>query len=260
VTVRAGGVDFDVQDVGSGEPPIVFIHGLACDATAWEPQVADLSRDHRCVVVNLRGRGATPAAPPFEVDQQAADVAAILDTLRVQGAIVVGHSLGGIVTLVLNERRPDLVAGTVYVDSPLRAGGFDASGFAAAVRQAGDTSPAAPLVESFWGEVTTDPIREHVRTMMLGCPPEVVAGMVDNQMSAERMLELVRAADKKPMMAIWPDKPIGEPVWLRDVTMFLRQEPVPGTGHFLQLEEPAITNAVLRSFIEEAVRDPRLAP
>jgi pimeloyl-ACP methyl ester carboxylesterase len=259
VTVRAGDIDFDVADTGSGDPAIVLIHGLACDATAWEPQVADLSRDHRCVVVNLRGRGATPATPPYEVGQQAADVAAILDTLGVTGAIVVGHSLGGIVTLVLNDARPDLVGGTVYVDSPLRSGGFDASGFATAVRQAGNTSPAAPLVESFWGEVTTDPIREQVRTMMLGCPHEVVAGMVDNQMSAERMLELVRAADTKPMMAIWPDKPIGEPAWLRDVTLFLRQEPVPGTGHFLQLEEPAITNALLRSFVEEAVRDPRIA-
>jgi pimeloyl-ACP methyl ester carboxylesterase len=208
--------------------------------------------------VNLRGRGATPATPPFDVEQQAADVAAILDALGVRGAIVVGHSLGGVVTLVLNEMRPDLVAGTVYVDSPLRAG-FDATGFAAAIRQAGDTSPAAPLVESFWGEVTTDAIREHVRTMMLGCPAEVVAGMVDNAMNADRMLALVKAADKKPMMAIWPDRPIGEPAWLREVTLFLRQEPVPGTGHFLQLEEPAVTNAILRSFIEEAVRDPRTA-
>jgi pimeloyl-ACP methyl ester carboxylesterase len=93
MSVAANGLDFDVIDTGSGDPAIVFIHGLACDATAWAPQVADLSRDHRCLSLNLRGRGATPATPPFDVERQAADVAAILDASGVSGAIIVGHSL-----------------------------------------------------------------------------------------------------------------------------------------------------------------------
>jgi pimeloyl-ACP methyl ester carboxylesterase len=72
------------------------------------------------------------------------------------------------------------------------------------------------------------------------------------------MLELVRAADQKPFMAIWAGKPLGDPAWLRDQTTFVRQEPIAGTGHFFQLEQPAVTSALLRAFLEEAERDPRV--
>jgi hypothetical protein len=42
--------------------------------------------------------------------------------------------------------------------------------------------------------------------------------------------------------------------------MFVRQEPVvtPGAGHFLQLESPDVTNALLRAFLDDVARDPRV--
>ena len=60
-------------------------------------------------------------------------------------------------------------------------------------------------------------------------------------------------------MAIWAEKPLGDPAWLRDQAIFLRQEPVPGTGHFVQMEQPAVTNALLRAFVDDALRDPRVS-
>jgi pimeloyl-ACP methyl ester carboxylesterase len=42
--------------------------------------------------------------------------------------------------------------------------------------------------------------------------------------------------------------------------MFIRQEPVADSGHFFQLEQPAITNALLRAFLDDVERDPRLPP
>jgi pimeloyl-ACP methyl ester carboxylesterase len=59
-------------------------------------------------------------------------------------------------------------------------------------------------------------------------------------------------------MAIWASKPLGDPSHLRDITMFIRQEPVPGAGHFFQLEKPAITSALLRAFLDDVERDPRI--
>jgi pimeloyl-ACP methyl ester carboxylesterase len=258
VIVEANGIPFDIVETGSGDPPIVFIHGLACDATAWAAQMDDLSRDHRCIAINLRGRGATPGLPPFGVGQQAEDVAGVLDSLGVSGAIVVGHSLGGMVALLLNERRPDLVRGIVTGDSPVSSRGLDGVRLADAVRAAGSTEPARTLVENFWADGTSDAIREQVREMMLGCPPDVLAGMLEQSVSPERTLELIHLADQKPFMTIWAARPLGEPSWVRDNTVFTRQEPIAGAGHFFQVERPAVTNAILRAFLEEAERDPRV--
>jgi pimeloyl-ACP methyl ester carboxylesterase len=257
-TVQANGVPFDVTEAGAGEPPILFVHGLACDATAWAPQIADLSRDHRVAAVNLRGRGATPALPPFGLGQQADDLAAIIEALGMQGAIVVGHSLGGIAALLLNERRPDLVFGVVLGDSPVSGRGLDGTALASAVRNAASTEPAKAMIDRFWTEATPPDVRDAATRMMLGCPPDVLAGMLEQPVSAEHMLEMVRLADRKPFMAMWAERPLGDPAWLRDHTMFVRQEPIAGAGHFFQLEQPALTNALIRAFLEEAARDPRV--
>ncbi|MGD9934339.1 MAG: alpha/beta fold hydrolase [Dehalococcoidia bacterium] len=257
--VRANGLDFDIIDAGAGDPAFVLIHGLSCDASAWAPQVEDLSRDHRCVAISLRGRGHTPALPPFDVEQQADDVAAVLDALGVASAIVAGHSLGGLVALFLNARRPDLVRALVIGDSPVSPRGLNGEALVAGIREAGSSKPLEPLVESFWADDTTPALREQVRAMMLGCPPDVTAGMLSLSVSGERLAELVSLADKKPFMAIWAARPLGDPAWLRDRTAFVRQEPVAGAGHFFQLEKPAVTNALLRAFLDDVERDPRVS-
>jgi pimeloyl-ACP methyl ester carboxylesterase len=258
--VTVNGVSLAVLDEGSGDPPFVFIHGYACDHTAWLPQFRDLSRDHRCVTVDLRGRGESEAAAPYGVAQQAEDVAATIETLGLDPAIVVGHSLGGIVALVLNSRHPELVLGVVCVDSPLRADVLrGASTTSKAIRDDGTMEPMRRMVERFWSESTADAIKEEVRSTMLSCPAEVGAGMLEDADDfAPQMLDLLKAADRKPFMAIWPSRPMGDPVWLRDNLMFLRQEPIAGTGHFLQLERPEMTNALLRAFLDDVERDPRL--
>jgi pimeloyl-ACP methyl ester carboxylesterase len=94
---------------------------------------------------------------------------------------------------------------------------------------------------------------------MQSCAADVGAGMLEGLAeSGARMLELVRAADRKPFMAIWAEDALGDPAWIRDNTVFVRQEPVPGTGHFVHMEQPEVTNALLRAFLDDVERDPRV--
>jgi pimeloyl-ACP methyl ester carboxylesterase len=257
VMIPVDGTSLAVQEAGRGAPAFVFVHGWACDRSFWQPQFEDLSRDHRCISIDLRGRGESPAMPPYHVAQQADDVAAVIRALGLGPSIVVGHSLGGLVALVLNERHPDTVLGIVAGDSPITAEGMGAQRTVNAIREAGGMAPAARFVESFFTPETSEAIREKVRSAMLSCPADVAAGMLEDTPD-DRMTELVKLADKKPFMALWAGNPLGAPAWLRDVAMYLRQEMVPGTGHFFQLEEPAMTNALLRAFLDDVERDPRI--
>ncbi|MFN0094731.1 MAG: alpha/beta fold hydrolase [Dehalococcoidia bacterium] len=254
----APGVALDYDDVGTGGPPFVFIHGLACERSAWAPQVADLSRDHRCVSVDLRGRGASDAVPPYGIFQQAEDVASLMRALALGPSILVGHSLGGFTALEVNQRYPELVLGVVAGDSPLGRKGLGGAELRAAIEAADSTEPLAGLIDRFWGEASTPEVQEAVRAMMLGCPPEVAGGMMADDPGPEGMRELVRAADRKPFMAIWADGALIPQAWLYDACMFLRHEKVAGAGHFFQLERPEVTNALLRAFLDDVERDPRL--
>ena len=258
--VRTNGVNLACDDEGSGSPAFVFVHGLACDRSAWRSQFDDLKRDHRCLSVDLRGRGDSTPAFPCDPETAAADLAGIIQVLDLGPSIIVGHSLGGVVALLLNYRWPELVRGIVMGDTPINAGlGANFGKTATAVRAEGSTKPIERLVESFFVADTSHGVRDDVRKVMLGCPADVLAGMMDGCAHLPAIsTDLVKAADKKPFMAIWAEKPLGDPAWLRDTAMFLRQEPIAATGHFFQLEEPAITTALLRAFLDDVERDPRV--
>jgi len=258
--VEVNGVRLAYDDRGDGPHTFVFIHGWACDRSFWQPQFDNLSRNFRCVSVDLRGCGESAPVPPYDTMTAAEDVTALIEELKLPPVLIVGHSLGGIVGLLVNDMRPELVHGLVLSDSPLtaaRSGGF--AGTVRRITEAGSMEPMRKFIEGFFTEGTPPAVRERVQDVMLGCDPGVGAGMLGNASAlAERLDAMVAAADKKPLMAIWAEKPQGDPEHMRDITMFIRQEPIAGGGHFFQLEQPDITNALLRAFVDDVERDPRL--
>jgi len=101
-----------------GAPVLLLGHSLLCDGRMWEAQVEDLARDHRCVVVDFRGHGASPAAPAgFTMADQGEDYRRVLDALGVARAVVVGLSMGAMAAMHLVARHPERVAGMAFFNT-----------------------------------------------------------------------------------------------------------------------------------------------
>ena len=97
-------------DVGSGTP-VVLIHGLAGDYTAWLPQVDALRRTHRVIAFDNRGAGqSTQVDEPISTADLAADTLGLMDFLKVHRAHVVGRSMGGAVAQHMALMAPQRVA------------------------------------------------------------------------------------------------------------------------------------------------------
>ena len=101
---------------GPDGPPIIATTGWANDRSVWTPMVDDLSVDHAVTTWDLRGHGASAAAPPGEYTRAHAlgDLAAVLD-LAGRPAVLMGHSLGGFLSLAHAVDHPEDVAGLVLV-------------------------------------------------------------------------------------------------------------------------------------------------
>jgi pimeloyl-ACP methyl ester carboxylesterase len=96
--LTSDGVRLDVLDEGSG-PAIVLIHGVLLSKATWDAQAAVLARGARVIRFDLRGHGLSSAPPgPYLMETLAGDVAAVLDSLDIERAVIAGHSLGGYVT------------------------------------------------------------------------------------------------------------------------------------------------------------------
>ena len=102
---------------GAKGPPIVLLHCFACSLRWWDSMVPLLARDHRVIRVDLLGHGGS-AKPQsgYAIPEQGSLVAAALGRLDVQGAVVVGHSLGGAVAVAVAEQASELVDRIVLID------------------------------------------------------------------------------------------------------------------------------------------------
>jgi pimeloyl-ACP methyl ester carboxylesterase len=136
--VEAGdGARIRVVEAGRG-PVIVLVHGFMLDSSIWAAQFRDLAGDHRVIAIDLRGHGRSESGTGFGsqavgdrddgaplavaarmaargrgapgIRRLAEDLATVLEALEVEGALVVGHSMGGMVALQLAQDAPEVVA------------------------------------------------------------------------------------------------------------------------------------------------------
>ena len=101
-------------------PAVVAIHGLTSNHTVWYPIADALGGSHRLIAYDLRGRGDSDKPPTgYSLGQHAADLLALLDRLRLDRAIVMGHSLGAHIGVRFATLHPERVAKLVLFDGGL---------------------------------------------------------------------------------------------------------------------------------------------
>ncbi|AXV39136.1 alpha/beta fold hydrolase [Methanobacterium sp. BAmetb5] len=117
--------DLYYQDAGSGDP-VVLVHGMGSDHTAWGGLVPLLQTNYRALAVDLRGHGYSCKTPgPYSLDLFATDLLKLLESLDIEKAHFLGHSLGGAVLLELALQHPEkmysltLISSFAQVDPPL---------------------------------------------------------------------------------------------------------------------------------------------
>lgn len=100
-----------------GDPkgaPVVFLHALGTDLHLWDAVLPLLPGGLRLIRVDLRGHGRSPCpAGDYYMGDLVADVAAVLDRLKVRDAVVVGVSMGGMIAQGLAAERLDQVRALV---------------------------------------------------------------------------------------------------------------------------------------------------
>lgn len=98
--------------------PIVLVHCFTCSINWWDGMIPLLAREHRVIAMDLRGHGGSEKpTSDYSMPAQAALLAEALGRLGVSDAELVGHSLGGPVSIALTEQSPQLVNRLVIMDS-----------------------------------------------------------------------------------------------------------------------------------------------
>jgi len=98
--------------------PVVLLHGLGSSWQDWQAQIEALSDFAEVFALDLRGHGASePLRAPVSLVELAADVAEFIRALSLQGCVLVGVSMGGMLGFQLLASQPGLVGGLVAINS-----------------------------------------------------------------------------------------------------------------------------------------------
>jgi pimeloyl-ACP methyl ester carboxylesterase len=103
------------------DPTLVLVHGGAAHARWWLALAPSLARDHRVVALDLSGHGGSDHRDVYDAEVWAEEVLAVTAAAGGSGRpVVVGHSMGGFITIVLAARHGAALRGVIVLDAPVR--------------------------------------------------------------------------------------------------------------------------------------------
>jgi 3-oxoadipate enol-lactonase len=169
-------VDLFYEEMGQGTP-LLFVHGFPLDHATWLPVARLLKSKARCILPDTRGLGMSPV-PGTEstILEMATDEIHLLDSLKVEKAVVIGHSMGGYIALQMAHSFPDRICGLGLVatravpDSPDKA--------AARLESREDVlkNGTAAIIQNMAARLTDDPaILSEILDVMKRTTPQGVA-------------------------------------------------------------------------------------
>ena len=245
------GVRLFYTDQGAGDPPLLFVHGWCCDHTHWRAQLPAFQRAHRVVAVDLRGHGKSDKPEQdYTLAAFCGDLEWLMQELDVRAPVVIGHSMGGLIALLLAKRKRRDLRAIVLVDAPLHIAMDEqtAAGLLEGLAGPAYRQTALALIDTFFRPTSPPALRAELTERMLQTPQRVLATAL--QSVAAEMRPAPRKLDI-PALFIDAGRTFEELQRIEQTVPGIEIARTNGAGHFNMIEAPAQVNAMLQTFLDQ---------
>lgn len=250
------GVTLCFEEAGSGDPPLLLVHGWTCDHTYMAPQFDYFQENHRVVSVDLRGHGQSDKPEQdYTMNVFVEDLVWLCCQLGLKKPVVIGHSMGGMIAVELAGQSPDVPGAVVTLDAPIVPQVGRQEGrlkFAEALRGPDYRKVQREFVDKFLFIAADDPaLKARVVRGMSSAPQHVMASAYSHTITQDS--DAAVAACQVPLCVL------GATSWQSDVPRLHELCPhavigqTIGAGHFHQLEVPEQVNAMIARFVKGIV-------
>ena len=259
-------------EAGQG-PPLLLIHGIAEAAWAWEVVVPALARRHRVIAPDLlgHGRSAKPRGD-YSLGNHATLMRDLMISLDVRRATLVGHSLGGGITMQFAYQYPERCERMVLIASGglgqdvtfvLRSLGLPGADMVAPLVLSNRTRDAMLGVARWFGRrgLKASPGQKAMWRSYAGLTEPAtraafiatVRAVIDQRGQRVSALERLYLARAMPTMLVWGEKdriiPVSHAEAAHQEMPGSRLEVISKAGHFVQLERPERVAELILDFL-----------
>lgn len=257
--VRYEGYNISYSDQGAGEV-IVLLHGFCGSSSYWEQVIPLLSGDYRVIALDLRGHGGSDAPlGAYSVDQMADDVLALLNALEISECYLLGHSLGGYVTLSFAQRYASrlkgfgLVHSTGYPDSEEAKENRLKS--VSTIQNEGIFAFVDGLIPGLFATGAAPQLLERAKEIGYRTPPQGAVGAAMAMRERPDRRDVISATVLPVLLVAGAEdsKVSPERIFTSDHPN-VSQVTIPGVGHMSMYEAPERLAEVIKDFVHAAVR------
>lgn len=271
------GQNITMREEGAGNRQVaIMLHGWASSWYAVSPLLPQFSQRYRCLAVNLPGFGTSPRFPDrASIDKYADLIIALIKQVTDKPVVLVGHSMGGMISLTIALKEPKLVERMVLI-CPTISGKLsylinltltpfvwmERFAFTRALVKIfepfvgiTDTLLRTPLFADQTGITTED--YEHIKADTRRSDQGLIRAECFTAMREHDLRGKISGL-KTPSLVIWGMEDNVVP--LRDASAVAREWPdadlriIPNAGHWPQFETPDITDRHIRSFLSIPIK------
>lgn len=257
--VRCEGSNICYSDQGSGDV-IVLLHGFCGSSAYWEQVIPYLSGSYRVIAPDLRGHGASDAPlGAYTIDKMADDVLSLLNALEISECVLLGHSLGGYITLSFAQRHAarlkgfGLVHSTGYPDSEEAKENRLKS--VSAIQSQGITAFVDGMVPGLFAANAPAQLLERAKEIGYRTPPQGAAGAALAMRERPDRRDVISATALPVLLVAGAEDNLvpAERTFTSDKPN-ITQATISGAGHMSMYEAPERLSEIIKEFMSSSVK------
>ena len=244
------GVEIRYAVAGKGETALVFVHCWTCNRRFWDESFAHFGNGYQVVRLDLAGHGESgPGRKDYTMAAFGNDVAAVVDKLALKRVILIGHSMGGPVSVEAEKRLGARVIGVVGVDTfhtgfPLPKNDKEVADF---VKPFEDDfkGHGEKFMRSMFTPQSDPALIDRIGSMVLGANQDMATSALKNILTwyqNDAATSFARLGDRLRNINADPkgeNRPLNKSVTL-----------IAGVGHFVAQEKPTEFNLALENIVK----------